>query len=231
MRTCPTIGSPAITERWEFGRWMLTFVPEGQKKLPTGFLDRLSDATGKGRSELKARRQLAENFASREALADVSANHKSWFEIVHKALPSENREPLATVEPGPLPEGTFRTIVADRLTELEGPDRDANKGTRTDLGKSFPKVESAGVRTREVVAPAVEMSHPTLAGHRATLRCPSDRSRVAAFIQSAPARLQSPGAGAGVTPKLSDTGRSLFARGVDSWMPPAERSQRWLTTR
>ncbi len=37
----------AITERWQFGRWMLTHVPEGGKKLPDGFLERLTDATAR----------------------------------------------------------------------------------------------------------------------------------------------------------------------------------------
>ena len=105
----------AITERWEFGRWMLTHVPEGGKKLPTGFLARLSEATGKSRSELKYRREFAERIPTKEALANALANHPSWREVVSEALPDkpatsdEGGELIA----GPLPTGTFRTLVAD----------------------------------------------------------------------------------------------------------------------
>jgi hypothetical protein len=49
--------------------------------------------------------------------------------------------------------------MADRLTALLAPEAEKRKGTRTDLGKNFPKV--GGGRTREKVAPAVGMSHPT----------------------------------------------------------------------
>ncbi len=76
----------AITERWQFGRWMLTHVPEGGKKLPDGFLERLTDATGKSRAELKYRRQFAERFPTDEALATAVANHRSWTEIREQAL-------------------------------------------------------------------------------------------------------------------------------------------------
>lgn len=76
----------AITERWEFGRWMLTFVPEGGKKLPDGFLDGLTEATGKSRAELKFRRQFAERCPSQEALANALANHRSWHAIVNGEL-------------------------------------------------------------------------------------------------------------------------------------------------
>lgn len=79
----------AITERWEFGRWMLTHVPEGGKKLPDGFLDGLAAATGKSRRELKYRRQFAEQFPTREALGNVLPNHRSWHDIVSQALPED----------------------------------------------------------------------------------------------------------------------------------------------
>jgi hypothetical protein len=49
---------------------------------------------------------------------------------------------------------------ADRLTALEAPKAEERKGTRTDLGKTFPEVGSQG-RTREKVAPAVGMSGST----------------------------------------------------------------------
>lgn len=101
----------AIAERWEFGRWMLTHIPDGGKKLPDGFLSKLADATGKSRRELKYRRQFADQFPTQAALGNVLPNHRSWHEIVSKVLP-ERSEP-AEILAGPLPEGTYRTIVAD----------------------------------------------------------------------------------------------------------------------
>jgi len=81
----------AVTDRWEFGQWMLSHVPEGRKKLPDGFLDGLAKATGKSRSELQYRRQFAERFPSREALANVLDNHPSWHDIINDALASDDR--------------------------------------------------------------------------------------------------------------------------------------------
>jgi len=102
----------AITERWEFGRWMLTHVPEGGKKLPTGFLGKLAEATGKSQSELKYRRQFAEGHPDTDSLANALANHRAWRDIVSDLLPETPAE-TAEVIPGPLPAGTYRTIVAD----------------------------------------------------------------------------------------------------------------------
>lgn len=73
--------SEAIAQRWEFGRWMLSHVPAGGKKLPDGFLDGLVEATGKSRSELQYRRQFAERFPSAEALSTAVDNRRSWTEI------------------------------------------------------------------------------------------------------------------------------------------------------
>jgi len=73
--------------RWEFGHWMLTYVPEEKTKLPDGFLAGLVEATGNSRAELKNRRQFAENFDA-EALANALANRLSWHEIVNGTLGS-----------------------------------------------------------------------------------------------------------------------------------------------
>ena len=72
----------AIRDRWEFGRWMLTYVPEGGKKLPDGFLDSLCEATGKSRSELQFRRRFAERCESEEALCNALHNHRSWGAVI-----------------------------------------------------------------------------------------------------------------------------------------------------
>lgn len=88
----------AITERWEFGKWMLEHVPEGGKKLPDGFLDGLSDATGKSRTELQYRRQFAERYPSREALSTAVDNHASWTDIREQALPESNHRSVNSGE-------------------------------------------------------------------------------------------------------------------------------------
>lgn len=77
--------------RWEFGRWMLGFVPEGKKKLPDGLLAELEEATARSRAELKNRRQFAEEFDD-ERLANSLANRLSWHEIVNGVLGSRCEE-------------------------------------------------------------------------------------------------------------------------------------------
>jgi hypothetical protein len=87
-----------IEARWEFGRWMLTHVPEGGSKLPTGFLTRLSEATGKGRRELQYRRQFAEQFPTRDALRNALRNRPSWYEIVNEVLGRRQRPEMSDEE-------------------------------------------------------------------------------------------------------------------------------------
>ena len=101
----------AITDRWEFGRWMLSHVPNGQKKLPVGFLGALAKATGKSQRELQYRRQCAERYPNVDAIAKCIAQCGSWFAVVTEAL--TERPETTQADPGPLPAGTFRTVVAD----------------------------------------------------------------------------------------------------------------------
>jgi hypothetical protein len=91
----------------------VTDVPEGGKKLPTGFLSALSEATGKSRSELKFRRTFAERFPTPDELANELANRSSWFDITQNLAERPEPTELAEVAAGPLPDGTYRTIVAD----------------------------------------------------------------------------------------------------------------------
>jgi len=63
---------------------------------------------------LKFRRQFAERHPRREEVSNALETYGSWHEIVNSALPSESKGVgNEYVEPGPLPEGTFRTVVAD----------------------------------------------------------------------------------------------------------------------
>jgi 16S rRNA G966 N2-methylase RsmD len=76
----------AIRERWEIGRWMLGHVPEGKKKLPDGFLAGYAKASGKSRTELQYRKQLAERYPDADALSNALDNHPSWHEVVNELL-------------------------------------------------------------------------------------------------------------------------------------------------
>lgn len=101
-----------LRARWEFGRDLLA--ERVGKKLPPGRLGDVSAETGASRREIQTRMQFAEHFADETALRDAIAQWRSWFRIVHEALPERSREEPA--EPGilvPLPEGVFRVIVAD----------------------------------------------------------------------------------------------------------------------
>lgn len=101
----------AIEERWEIGRWMLSHVPAGAKKLPAGFLSKYAEASKRGRSELEQRIWFARKHPTRDAFLTAVRNHRTWTELRDSLGPE--KEPAATVEPGPLPAGTFRTVVAD----------------------------------------------------------------------------------------------------------------------
>ena len=104
----------AIFERWEFGRWMLVHVNE-KGQLPHRFLATLCETTGKSRSELKYRRQFAERYTSKPEVANALATFPSWFAIVNEALPEKasTSDDGGELVAGPLPTGTFRTLVAD----------------------------------------------------------------------------------------------------------------------
>lgn len=101
-----------LRARWEFGHELL--VARVGKKLPPGYLTKVCDQTSVNRVEVKRRMQFAERFPDPEALAHAVSQWGSWHAIVHEALPAPALE--AVVDPdglAPLPEGVFRTIVAD----------------------------------------------------------------------------------------------------------------------
>jgi len=142
----------AILERWEFGRWMLTHVPDGGKKLPVGFLPQLAAATGKSERELKYRRQFAEKFPTRRALGTVVRKHRSWTEIREHALP--DRPPSdADLLAGPLPDGIYRTIVADPPWDY------GNKATRGSTRKHYQTMSVEAICALGVAERAADDAH------------------------------------------------------------------------
>lgn len=113
-----------LRARWEFGHELLA-ARDGKGRLPNGYLARVAGETGASRSELKARAQFAERFQRDEELADAIGQFRSWYRIVHEALPAPR--PELVVEPDGLPDlpaGVFRTIVADPPWQYD------NKATR-----------------------------------------------------------------------------------------------------
>jgi hypothetical protein len=71
-----------IEARWEFGRWMLTHVSAGRRKLPDGFLAGLARATGKSERELRYRAQFARECSALDAVRQRVAEYGSWHELV-----------------------------------------------------------------------------------------------------------------------------------------------------
>lgn len=110
-RDVDTAEGEGLRARWEFGRDLLGH--RVGKKLPVGLLDKVADRTGKSRVELKRRVQFAEQFADEDALAHAVSQWRSWHAIVNDALPAKPEIAAVPDELAPLPDGSFRVIVAD----------------------------------------------------------------------------------------------------------------------
>lgn len=100
-----------LRARWEFGRDLLGH--RAGKKLPTGLLDEVVDRTGKSRSELQCRIRFAERFPDEVSLCNAVAQFGSWHAVVNDALSTTRDLTPVPDELAPLPEGSFRVIVAD----------------------------------------------------------------------------------------------------------------------
>ncbi len=68
-----------IRDRWESGREMLR--KRVGKQLPKGELDKLAEAIGKGRSEVKYRMQFAEQYPAEDKVAIAVATLDSWRQV------------------------------------------------------------------------------------------------------------------------------------------------------
>lgn len=101
-----------LRARWEFGRDLLS-ARDGKGRLPNGYLTLVSTETMASRSELKYRMQFAEKFSTEAELANALALSPSWREVVSNVLPTKETEDVVAPAAAPLPEGVYRTIVAD----------------------------------------------------------------------------------------------------------------------
>lgn len=122
--------SAGLRARWQFGRTMLEDVGAGGQ-FPRGYLDRIAEATGVDRAELKRRRLFAERFD----VLDHAVIQKlgSWHRVVNVVLPAMAQQEKP--EPGPLPDpepGTYRTIAADPPWQY------ANRSTRGAAEDHYP---------------------------------------------------------------------------------------------
>lgn len=88
----------SIRESWDFGRLLLE-ARAGRKQLPTGFMAAVCNRTGKSRSELGYRMQLAERYTSGQ-LSKALETPPSWSndqdtqeEKVHHPTEAETPHP------------------------------------------------------------------------------------------------------------------------------------------
>lgn len=100
-----------LRARWEFGHDLRK--RRAGKQLPKGLLDDVAQATGKSRQELGARMKFAERFSTEAELSNAVRNFGSWHAIVNDALATQRELTPVPDDLPPLPEGTFRVIVAD----------------------------------------------------------------------------------------------------------------------
>lgn len=107
----------SIRDRWEFGRLMLA--ERKGKKLPTGMLDELVEATGKSRAELQFRMQFAEQYETEDQLSTAIGNYGSWTQV-KKSLPKPKPQPDVPKPkpPKPAPKAD-RPDVEEKINEFE----------------------------------------------------------------------------------------------------------------
>lgn len=95
-----------LRARWEFG--VVALRDEVN-------LDKWAREHGKSPAEYHHRRRFARRFPTEEDFLNAVKDFGSWHAIVNKAL---GREPKEPIEIPPLPEGKYRTIVADPPWEV-----------------------------------------------------------------------------------------------------------------
>jgi hypothetical protein len=100
----------SIRDRWEFGRLMLA--KRKGKQLPKGYLDTLTEATGKSRSELQFRMQFAERYPTEDEVSTAVDTLTSW-NAVRASLPKPS-QPGKSKPPTP----PARNRKAEEITAL-----------------------------------------------------------------------------------------------------------------
>jgi len=152
--------STALRDRWEFGHQMLA-ARDGAGRLPNGYLAELVERTGKSRSELGYRVQFAETYATEEELSTAVDSFSSWTDL-RSSLKGEKADDISS-EPPPVPDGKFRTFVADP------PWRYGNTSTRGAAEDHYPTMSIEELRDLDVVpSRAADQAHLylwTTAGH------------------------------------------------------------------
>lgn len=102
-----------IRARWEFGRLMLEACDK-YGRLPAGYINELAEWTGKSRSELAYRAQIARLFASELEISNALDISPSWRELV-ATLPSRR----AALKAVTIPEEEATPMRQDRATRVE----------------------------------------------------------------------------------------------------------------
>ena len=149
-----------LRARWEFGHELLD-ARDGKGRLPNGYLRAVVERTGSSRAELTYRMQFAERFPTEDELLNALNSYRSWRDIVHVGL--KRTAELESVEPQPVPEGLFSTIVADP------PWRYGNTSTRGAAEDHYPTMSIEELCELDIARErAAEESHLylwTTAGH------------------------------------------------------------------
>jgi N6-adenosine-specific RNA methylase IME4 len=140
-----------LRARWEFGHELLR-ARDGKGRLPNGYLAQVIKETKTSRAELIYRSKFAAKFPSEAELINAVDQFRSWHAIVRDALPERPRVETSTGWP-PLPEGIFRTIVADPPWQY------ANKATRGAAEDHYPTMALPDLCDLEVEERAADEAH------------------------------------------------------------------------
>lgn len=141
-----------LRARWEFGRELVA-ARDGAGRLPNGFLARVVAETGASRAELTYRMQFAERFPTEDELFTAVNSYGSWHEVRTKALPARADVPPRLTLAAPLPDGVYRTIVADPPWSY------GNKATRGAADNHYPTMSLDALADLDVEDRAADAAH------------------------------------------------------------------------
>lgn len=158
----------ALRLRWEFGKHMLA-KREG-KQLPKGMLDKLVDATGKGRSELGYRMQFAEKHPTDDELSNALETFTSWREVIASFTASADgeegtNEPTAKQQKADLGRltGAAEKVLSDIV---EGLADEARDDFRKGLVAAKDTIDKALAKLDAIDADKSKAAHPAGKGRQ-----------------------------------------------------------------
>jgi N6-adenosine-specific RNA methylase IME4 len=136
-----------LRARWWFGETLVKRRGDAGR-LANGELARVVDEVGVSRAEITHRMRFYERFPTADQLSNAVRQFGSWHAIVRDALPMRSDDDVP-LDPGPLPEGVYRTIVADPPWRY---DNRATRGAAEDHYATMSLAELAGLDVEERAA-------------------------------------------------------------------------------